>query len=257
LGFPYADVEEMGASTIVVADRDPKIAQDAANELAAALWKHRDEFVGRYISIEDAVQKAIKLPGPVCLLDMGDNTGGGSPADGTWLAHELIKNRVRAFVCIYDPVAAETAANSERGTRLELSIGGKTDPRHGPPLAGQFVVEGKHDGKFQETQVRHGGWVTFDQGLTAIVSHESGLTVMLTSRRMPPFSLQQLLSCGVKPADYQVLVAKGVNAPLAAYREACPNFLRVDTPGVTTANLDRLEFHHRRRPLFPFEDAEY
>jgi hypothetical protein len=32
--------------------------------------------------------------------------------------------------------------------------------------------------------------------------------------------------------------------------------LRVNTPGVTTADLTRLEYRHRRRPLFPFEEVE-
>jgi microcystin degradation protein MlrC len=48
-------------------------------------------------------------------------------------------------------------------------------------------------------------------------------------------------------------VAKGVHAPVAAYAEVCRDFLRVNTPGVTTADLSRLEYRHRRRPLHPFE----
>ena len=30
-----------------------------------------------------------ELEGPICLLDMGDNVGGGSPGDGTLLAHAI------------------------------------------------------------------------------------------------------------------------------------------------------------------------
>jgi microcystin degradation protein MlrC len=112
LGFPYADVEEMGSSTIVIADKDKKLAQSAADELADELWERRQDFVGRFIDIDEAIERAVKLPGPVCLLDMGDNTGGGSPADGTWLAHALLKNRIRSFVCIYDPEAARAAASA-------------------------------------------------------------------------------------------------------------------------------------------------
>jgi microcystin degradation protein MlrC len=29
--------------------------------------------------------------------------------------------------------------------------------------------------------------------------------------------------------------------------------IRVDTPGVTTADVTRLAFQNRRRPMFPFE----
>jgi microcystin degradation protein MlrC len=66
--------------------------------------------------------------------------------------------------------------------------------------------------------------------------------------------LNQLLSCGIEPSPYQVLVAKGVNAPIAAYRPVCRHILRVNTPGVTTADMTTLPFRHRRRPMFPFEE---
>jgi microcystin degradation protein MlrC len=41
-------------------------------------------------------------------------------------------------------------------------------------------------------------------------------------------------------------VAKGVHAPVAAYGEVCREFIRVNTPGVTTADLSRLAYRHRR-----------
>ena len=80
------------------------------------------------------------------------------------------------------------------------------------------------------------------------------ITVMLTSIRMPPFSLRQLTTFGIDPAKFQVLVAKGVHAPVAAYQPVCEELIRVNTPGVTTADMSRLEYHHRRRPLFPCEE---
>ena len=43
------------------------------------------------------------------------------------------------------------------------------------------------------------------------------------------------------------------NAPLAAYREVCPSIIHVDTPGSTAAAMTRFHFHHRRRPMYPFE----
>jgi len=80
-----------------------------------------------------------------------------------------------------------------------------------------------------------------------------GLTLLVTSRRVPPFSLRQLTSCGLDPARFQILVAKGVHAPMAAYATVCRNSLRVNTPGCTSADLNELPFHHVRRPLFPLD----
>jgi microcystin degradation protein MlrC len=79
------------------------------------------------------------------------------------------------------------------------------------------------------------------------------MTVLLTSRRMVPFSLNQLSSCGIDPKSFRVLVAKGVHAPLAAYREVCDGFLRVNTPGSTCADLYELDYRNRRKPLYPLE----
>jgi microcystin degradation protein MlrC len=92
-----------------------------------------------------------------------------------------------------------------------------------------------------------------DQGPTAVIRTDYGLTIMLTSRRMPPFSLKQLTAQGLIPADFQLLVAKGVNAPVAAYKEVCKHFIRVNTPGCTTADIEQLHYQHRRKPMFPWE----
>jgi microcystin degradation protein MlrC len=90
-------------------------------------------------------------------------------------------------------------------------------------------------------------------GPTAIVRTDSGLTVQLTTRRTMPSSLHQLLSCGLDPRKFQVIVAKGVHAPVAAYAPVCPTLIRVNTPGITTADMAALSYHRRRKPLFPFE----
>jgi microcystin degradation protein MlrC len=254
LGFPYADVEEMGTSVIVVADDAPEVAHGLAADLADALWAHRHEFLGRLVDVDAALRQCEQLDGPVCLLDMGDNVGGGSAADGTWIAHEIHKRRLpRSFLCLCDRDAVQQAELAGVGQTIHLRVGGKTDDQHGPPLEAVFRVQSLHDGRFEERQVRHGGFATFDQGRTAIVQTDYGMTVMLTSERMVPFSLQQLRSCKLDPSQLKILVAKGVHAPVAAYQEVCRHFIRVNTPGSTCADMTRLAFRRRRRPMFPFE----
>jgi microcystin degradation protein MlrC len=121
------------------------------------------------------------------------------------------------------------------------------------PLAAEWQVWAISDGRFTESQPRHGGSTAFDQGLTAVLVSNRGLTVMVTSQRMAPFSLGQIRHVGLDPAGFRFLAAKGVHAPVAAYSEVCQSFIRIDTPGVTTADLSRLTFNRRRRPMFPFE----
>lgn len=254
LGFPYADVPEMGCAVMVVTDNDASLARKLCAELAQHWWDRRAEFVGHLISIDDAVLRAKSLQGPVCLLDMGDNVGGGSPGDGTEILHALARHRVGpAFVCLHDPEAVRQADEAGVGAKVRLSVGGHADSLHGASFTSDFIVQGFFDGKFEESQARHGGIKSFDQGRTALVHTPDGITVMLTTRRMVPFSLKQLTTFGVDPAQFQVLVAKGVNAPVAAYAPVCKHLIRVDTPGVTCADVRKLPFHNRRRPMFPFE----
>jgi len=136
---------------------------------------------------------------------------------------------------------------------VKLTVGGHSDDLHGDPLAIEATVRALHDGRFTETEARHGGLLEYDQGPTAVIDASGGLTLMLTSRRMAPFSIRQLTGFGVDPASFRYLVIKGVHAPVAAYAPHCRQLIRVNTPGVTTADSNMLTFHHRRRPLFPFE----
>jgi microcystin degradation protein MlrC len=149
------------------------------------------------------------------------------------------------------------AAAAGVGATLTLAIGGKSPEWAGAvdagPIAGRWQVRAISDGRFTESQPRHGGATSYDQGLTAVLVHDSGLTLMATEERMAPFSLGQIRHAGLDPAAFRLLVAKGVHAPVAAYGEVCRHFIRVNTPGVTTADLGRLAYRHRRQPLHPLE----
>jgi microcystin degradation protein MlrC len=254
LGFPYADVEEMGSAFLVITDNDPALAQRLADELAAYLVEHRREFAGHFVEIDAAIDQALRSPQPACLLDMGDNVGGGAPADGTFMAHALHRRPgVAAFVALCDPQSAQQARDAGVGARLTLAMGGKTDRQHGEPLVAEVTVISLHDGVLHEPQPRHGGRTEFRMGPTAIVRTDGGLTLQLTTLRMPPATLSQVTGCGLDPRSFSILVAKGVQAPVAAYETVCPTIIRVNTSGCTCADMTKMTFAHRRRPLFPFE----
>jgi microcystin degradation protein MlrC len=256
LGFPYADVEEMGAAALVVTDGDRILARRLANELGDALWSMRESMRGVLLEVDAAMEQVAADPkSRFVLLDMGDNVGGGSAGDGTELARALNEHRIGpALVSLADAASVQRCIEAGVGAVLDLDIGGKTDKNHGLPLSLRVRVDSFHEGRFDEPQPRHGGIMTFDQGPTVMVhSVQSPLVMQLTRRRMVPFSLRQLTSCGIDPTAFRVLVAKGVHAPMAAYRDICDRFLRVNTCGSTCADLTNRTYHARRRPLFPFE----
>ena len=257
LGYPYSDFEEMGSAVIAVTDNDPDLARRQADRLAEYLVARRHDFVGDLIGVEQAVDQALQHEGPVCLLDMGDNIGGGSTADGTFLAHELHRRGdILGYVCLYDPDSVKEAERAGASTVTRLEMGGKVDDQHGPALEAEVRVKSFHTGRFREAEIRHGGHTEFDMGRSAIVETSSGLTICLTSKSCGPTSLGLLTSCGVKPQDFQIIVAKGVHSPVPAFEPVCTRLIRVNTPGSTTADMVTLNYQYRRKPLFPFEEIE-
>jgi microcystin degradation protein MlrC len=253
-GFPYADVPELGASVVVTTNGDPALAQRLSEELARQVWAARASLQGDFLPLAAAVEQAARLPGPVGLLDMGDNVGGGSPGDGTHLVQALWRQDLGpTLACLCDPAVVRTAEAAGLGARLQMAVGAKTSALDGVPLAASFEVAGFHPGRFEEPGVRHGGFRSFDQGPSVVLRASENLTLLVTSERVPPFSLRQLTSCGLAPERFRFVVLKGVHAPLAAYGSVCRSFLRADTPGSTTADPRRLEYRRRRQPLYPFE----
>jgi microcystin degradation protein MlrC len=257
LGFPYADVPDMASSFLVVTDNDAILADRLLKELADYLVRNHQKFNGKKTSIGEALEKIEGLDKPVLLLDMGDNVGGGSPGDSTFLLHALESNaNWNSFVCICDREVVKQINDCSTWDHISATIGGKSDDHHGSPFNAMVKLISIVDGKFTESEARHGGQVHYDKGKTAIVKTPNGTTIMITSLRTVPFSLQQLLHFNLDPSTFDVIVAKGVQAPIAAYGPVCRSMIRVNTPGVTTADMNQLIYSKRKKPLFPFEEID-
>lgn len=249
LGFPYADVAEMGSAVIIVADSEEKANRIALNVEEYVLNRKHD-FVGDKKSVEEVLAEIPQHEKPILMLDMGDNIGGGSPGNSLVLLKGLEElGNTRSFVAIYDPEAVKICAANSLGSTFQLTINGDGDTYETEVTLVNIV-----SGKFTESTPRHGGQVNYDMGKTAVVKTKNKSTIMLTSLRIPPFSLQQLLSAGVEPLMQDVIVAKGVNAPIAAYGPVCGSIVQVNTPGYTQADMTLFEHKYRRKPLFPFEN---
>ena len=260
LGYQYADVEEMGASFIAVADGDSQAARDAACWMAKRAWARRQEFVGDALSPEEALRGAAAYPEkPVVLTDVGDNVGGGGAADSTVLLEAALRLGIGdMLIVLKDPESVQTCAQAGVGAQVSLKVGGKTDNMHGSPVPIRGHIRTLTDGHFIETRPIHGGGRFFYQGLTAVMETEQKHTIVLTSLPTVPVSLEQIRSAGITPEHKQIIVAKGVVAPRGAYEPIAAKIILVNTPGATDADLSRWQYQRRRHPLFPFEpNASY
>ncbi len=259
-GYPYADVAEMGMAFLAISDGDEAAAREAARWMARRAWDKRAQFVADTPTPEAALRAAMAAPkGPVVLMDVGDNIGGGSPADSTILLEIAQRLGVRSYLqTLRDPQAVSACVAAGVGSTVTLQVGGKTDDRHGRPVTVTGTVRRISDGKFEEPTPVHGGFRFFNGGTTVVLETVDDHTLVLTTRLIGNTSLQQMYSVGVRPEHKHVVVAKGVVSPRPAYAPIAAQVVLVNTPGVTTSDLSLFTYQHRRKPLYPFEpDATY
>jgi microcystin degradation protein MlrC len=259
-GYPYADVAEMGMAFLAVHDGEPAAAREAARWMALRAWERRSDFVADTPSPEDALRAAVAAErGPVVLMDVGDNIGGGSPGDSTVLLEAAKRLGVRNYLqSLYDPQAVAACVAAGVGATVTLCVGGKTDDRHGRPVEVTGRVRVISEGRYEEPTPTHGGFRFFEAGSTVVLETTDEHTLLLTSRLVGNTSIQQMYSVGIRPETFQVVVAKGVVSPRPAYEPIAARILLVNTPGVTSSDLSLFSYQRRRRPMYPFElDAQY
>lgn len=287
-GYPYSDVEEMGMSWITITDGDAELAEKTSKDLAASAWKKRVDLNRSVASIEEALTQAQEkyvgpkpkgeenfVPddgsaleeaapsdhshlGPIVLMDVGDNIGGGSSADSTHILKVAMEIGVDGYLqSLYDPEAVQACIAAGVDAELALDVGGHTDDMHGEPIHVVGTVEIIDDGPYEETRPTHGGFRFYNDGQRVRFNTVDGITIVLTSVRSGNTAREQMYSMGIKLEDYKIIVAKGVNSPLPAYLPIAAEIIIVNSPGVTSADLDTFEFNRRRIPLYPFEEPVY
>lgn len=259
-GYQYSDVPYMGPSVIVVTDGDRALAEKEAKRLGDMLWASRESIVLKIPDPAAAVKEALaETKFPVTLFDTGDNVGGGSSADSTFLLDELIRQKATGWVMtISDPAAVQAASKAGAGGAFNLPVGGKTDDLHGKPVPIRGTVKSLHDGHYIETEIRHGGGRYFSMGPTAVIEVEGGTRddknlLVLTTRRIVPYSMHQIMSLGIYPERQKILIAKGTVAPRAAYEPISARIILVDSPGTTAVNPARFTFKNLREKLWGME----
>lgn len=252
-GFAYSDVSMAGVSVLVTTDADPERAAAIATELATLLWDRRREMTFTNVSPEDAVRDAIGLAdGPVILVDVGDNIGGGTTGDGTVLLAELLRQNARdAVVVIADPAAAAMAIVVGPGGIFDGLVGGKVDTLHGDPVRLTGNVRLISDGRWIHEGPENAG-VLVESGPTAVVQ-SGGVTVVLTSTKIAPGDQQQLKSVGIWPDRQHIIVVKAAIRWKGGYEPIARHVRYVDTPGLGATDLTRFDFRNLTRPIYPLD----
>lgn len=256
-GYQWADVPAIGPSAVVVTNNDPELAQREAKRLSDMIWAIRDKLVFKSPDPAKAVRDAMAADKfPVVLMDTGDNIGGGSAGDGTFILAELVKQKAEGWVVVISDAAANKAAFAAGiDGAFDQMVGGKTDKMHGDPVRIKGRVKSMTDGNYVETEIRHGGGRYGSMGQVSVIGVEGSTKdlsnlLVLTNRPTSPNSLHQLVSHGIYPQGQKILVAKGTTAPRAAYEPIAAKIVEVNSGGATDVNPKRFTYKYVRPGLF-------
>lgn len=267
-GFPPADVAEAGLSVLVTTNGDQKLADTLADELADAAWQAREGFLGGVSTFDDAAAALAALPeigaAPFVLVDIGDNPWTGGPGDSAELLRFLLEHRVTgaAVALIVDPAAVSAARSAGVGQSIEVSLGGRTDRLHGPPLAVTAEIVRLSDGHYVNAgpmmaglEVNLGPSVILRCGLPDTSLADPAVEVLVTSRAETPIDLNVFRSHGIEPTALRVIGLKGKGHFRAAFEPIASHVMLVEGLGITGADLSRLPFRRIRRPIWPLDPA--
>lgn len=260
-GYQYNDVPYVGPSVIVVTDGDADRAEREAQRLGEMMWSRRDTIRLDLPNAATAVREAARGDRfPVALFDVGDNIGGGGTGGETAILEQFLRQRAQGWVAvIHDAEAVATSEQAGVGGRFDCEVGGRAASSATHPVRVRGTVRSLHDGRFLEPAVRHGGHRYWRMGHCAVIEEEHSTRdepnyLLLTSERTSPFSLHQLLSCGIAPERQRIIAVKGTVAPRAAYEPIAARIQLVDTPGATSANPAHFTFR-RARPGIAYLNA--
>jgi microcystin degradation protein MlrC len=250
VGFPYADVAQLGVAVVGYGD-EPGAVAAAVEQLASAIWASRHDFVPELVPAERAVRAALAAPErPVVLVDVADNVGGGAPGDGTVLLQALLAAGARdAVVVLWAPRAAARC--------LELGVGARFAGLVGdPPVA----IEGGIGFAAHVEYRRRSSYMTGQLvrlGAVAVVV-AAGVQVVLTEQRAMPFDADHLEVLGIAPAAARCLVCKSAIGWRAAFGDIARHHVFVDTPGICASDLTRFAYTKGQSALFPLDpDARW
>lgn len=253
-GFPWADVPDMGASVIVVADDDSALARSAADELGDWIWENRQRWSCPPVSVREAIEKG-QAGGkfPIVLADHADNTGGGSPGDSTEILRTFLELQLRDVVILYivDPEVVDQAHAAGVGQQIAVSVGGKSDPIQGPPVEMNVEVMALSEGDFTYDGPMYAG-LTGNMGRSAWLQ-QNGVSVVVVTAHEQPLGPAFARTLGIDCERMTYIAVKSAAHFRASFEKFAGVIINVDAQAIHTHDFTKLKYHKRHRDFFPVE----
>lgn len=253
-GFPWADVSDMGASVIVVADGDQLLAQATADELGDWIWLHRQRWTTKPVAVKDAITEGQSIGKyPIVLADHADNTGGGSPGDSTEILRTFLELNLQDAVLLYmvDPEVVEIAHSAGVGQTISVLVGGKSDPIQGPPVPMSAQVMALSDGDFVYDGPMYAG-LTGNMGRSAWLKQD-GVSVVVVNAKEQPLGPAFARTLGIECEQMKYIAVKSAAHFRASFGRFAGTIINVDAQGIQTHDFAKLPYRKRSRDFFPLE----
>jgi microcystin degradation protein MlrC len=252
-GFPWADIPDMGAAVMVVADGDAKLAQAVADELGDWVWQHRERWVHPPMMVRDALADGEKLGRyPIMLADHGDNTGGGSPGDSTEILRTFLDLGLKGALQLYtvDAAVAQQAHAAGVGKRIKVSLGAKSSPVQGQPIEMEVEVVALSDGSFAYDGPMYAG-LTGNMGTSAWL-RKDGVSVVVVTKREQPLDPAFARTLGIDCAKMKYIAVKSAAHFRSGFEKLAGSIFNVDAQAILTHDFTKLKYQ-RRKKMYPLE----
>jgi microcystin degradation protein MlrC len=252
-GFPHGDVADLAARLVVMTDNDRDKAQTIADSLAAKLWEGREALRPNYLSIDAALDEAMRSEGPVVLADTSDNAGCGAANDSTFILRRILERGLTGVVSAnyWDPVAVRFCFAAGVGGTLQLRLGGKAGPDSGDPVDLSVRVMGA---RRDATQTFNGFQVRIGD---AVWVQGEGIDVILNTHRFQSGHPDMMTQLGLDPATRHIIVVKSTQHFYAGFAPIARKVLYVAGPGTSNPDTLALDYRHVEKPFWPRDEDAF
>jgi microcystin degradation protein MlrC len=248
-GFPAADFPDCGPSVFAYGATQAD-ADAAADEVAALIAGHEDDFDGKIFTPDEGVRFAMNLATrarkPVIIADTQDNPGAGGDSDTTGMLRALVRNNASkaATGVIWDPASAKMAHEAGEGATVTLELGGKSGIQGDAPYQETFVVEKLSDGKFIAPGPYYGGR-DMDMGPSACL-RIGDVRVVVSSFKAQLADQAMYRFVGIEPTAQSILVNKSSVHFRADFEPIAEKLLICAAPGAMPADTASLPWTRLR-----------
>lgn len=257
-GYSFSDVPDAGVAFAVAFTGPEADARDALARLIQIATDLRELGLPAECDIDQAITEILRSPGgPYIVVEPADNIGGGAPGDGTSVLRAFLRHRVEnCAVAIADPAAVAAMSGARPGEVRTLSVGGKGSAIAEGPVEIEAAFVSASDGAFAledlNSHLAASQGSHFGMG-PCVVVRTGGVTILLTSRKTPPFDLGQWRSQGIEPEALKAIGVKAAVAHRRAYDGIAKGSFTVATPGPCASRIETLPFRRLRPGVFPID----